>query len=107
MTTTNNIPTRTKTYDVNGTTYLVWSNFINRCTMAYNPDTNDNPRVIRSGGYISSEKSVRKAIISVFGLKTRTVKTETKTKRVLTPEQKTKKAARAKARREAKKGDRA
>lgn len=101
-----NVPAQAKEFTVSGKTYLVWSDFIARCVFAQETVTGHR-EVIYGGGYIKAEKTIRQAIANVFGLSTtkgEAPATETKkTKRVLTPEQKAAKAARAKARREAKK----
>lgn len=95
--------TKAKAISINGKSYAFWSDFVTRSTYAVPMDGSDTPKVIHSGGYIHNEKTVRKSIILVFGLEKPTTET-TKAKKVLTEEQKAKKAARAKARREARKG---
>lgn len=94
------IPARAREYIVNGQKYLVWSDCYFRGTFAFSTSTNE-ARQIYSGGYIHKDKTVQEAIFVNFKLQ----KEETKTHkaRILTSEQKAKKAARAKARREAKK----
>lgn len=95
------IPTNASKVTVNGTDFLFWGDFIHRGTAAYNTETNET-RWISEGGYIHKELTVRKAIAIAFNLPTfRTTRTEAK--RVLTEEQRAKRSARAKARREARK----
>lgn len=98
--TTKDVPARAREYIVNGQKYLVWSDCYFRGTFAFSISTNE-ARQIYSGGYIHKDKTVQEAISMNFKLqKEETQVTKT---RVLTDEQKAKKAARAKARREAKK----
>lgn len=53
---------------VNGKKYIFYPDFNKRCM--YAEDEEGNKKVIYSGGYISNDLSVRKAIASVFGLPT-------------------------------------
>lgn len=92
--------TKAKAIAINGKSYAFWSDFVTRSTYAVPMDGSNTPKVIHSSGYIHNEKTVKKAIILVFGLEKPTT---VKAKKVLTEEQKAKKAARAKARREARK----
>lgn len=53
---------------VGGQIYKVWSDFILRGT--YAEDEAGNVRRIYGGGYISNDRTVRKAIAGAFGLQT-------------------------------------
>ena len=57
--------TNERTVVVNGTEYTVYSDFIKRGTYAVNPA--GVKKTLRSGGYLSSEKSVKKVIKIIFG----------------------------------------
>ena len=57
--------TNERTVTVNGTEYTVYSDFIKRGTYAVNPAGIE--KTLRSSGYLSSDKSVKKAIKIVFG----------------------------------------
>lgn len=108
MTINYTIPTRAVKVTVSDTNFLVWGDFIHRGTIAYNTETKE-AQWIREGGYLTNELSIRRAISITFGLplyrtkKAEKTETTVKAKKVLTEEQKAKKAARAKARREARK----
>jgi len=84
-----------KTINVYGIDFQVWSDTKLRATRATNTKTNET-KTIHGSGYITKESTIKQAIIYTFHV-------EAPKKRVLTQEQKAKKAARAKARREAKK----
>ena len=56
-----------RTTTVQGQTYKVWSDFIARATFAENED--GEIKMIRAGGYISNDLTVRKAIACTFKLK--------------------------------------
>jgi hypothetical protein len=58
-----------KQYSVNGQTFDVFSCFIKRSTFAVDTQTGEE-KVIRGGGYLSNELSIRKAIASSFQLPT-------------------------------------
>jgi hypothetical protein len=60
--------TATKKTTVNGKNYIYYSDLIDRCT--YAEDEEGNKRIIRAGGYIHSDLTVRKAIAYAFGLPT-------------------------------------
>lgn len=56
--------TNERTINVNGTDYTVYSDFIKRGTYAVNPA--GVVKTLRSSGYLSNERSVKKAIKLVF-----------------------------------------
>lgn len=60
--------TATTKTTVNGKNYIYYSDLIDRCT--YAEDEEGNKRIIRAGGYIHNELTVRKAIACAFGLPT-------------------------------------
>lgn len=102
------VPEKATTYEVNGHTYQVWSDTFARCTYAQDTATGETKK-IHGNGYIHAEKTVRKAILISFAptAPVKTTETKARAKRVLTEEQKAAKAARAKARREARKAAKA
>lgn len=51
---------------VNGKKYEVWGDFILRAMVARNEDGEE--KIIRRGGYLTNDLSIRKAIASSFGL---------------------------------------
>lgn len=53
-------------YIVKGQAFLVWSDFSTRCT--YAEDSVCNRQVLRSSGYLSNERSIKKAIKESFNL---------------------------------------
>ena len=57
-----------KATTVQGTTFVVYSDFIKRATMAYNTET-EEIRPIRTSGYLSNDLAIRKAIAMVWRLK--------------------------------------
>lgn len=94
----NRIHTGTE-FEINNLHFRVWSDIALRSTLALCLETGDT-KFISSSEYIHKDTTVRKAIINTFDISTEPKAT---TKKVLTDDQKAKKAARAKARREAKK----
>ena len=56
-------------YQVAGTYFVVWSDYIQRGTFARNEDTGEIKQ-ISGGGYISRDLTVRKEIARRFGLPT-------------------------------------
>ena len=60
--------TKIKTTTIKGKQYKVWSDFIVRATFAQ--DENGQVKMIKSGGYLSNDLSVRKAIALAFNLPT-------------------------------------
>ena len=54
-----------RTVTVNGTEYKVYSDYTKRGTYAVNPAGEE--KALRTSGYISNERSVKKAIKLVFG----------------------------------------
>lgn len=53
---------------VNGKNYIVYPDFIERCT--YAEDEEGNKKVIHGGGYVNNDLTVRKCIAWAFGLPT-------------------------------------
>lgn len=53
---------------VMGKKYEVWGDFILRAMVARNEDGEE--KIIRRGGYLTNDLSIRKAIASSFGLST-------------------------------------
>lgn len=53
---------------VNGKNYIVYSDFIDRCT--YAEDEEGNKKAIYEGGYVHNDLTVRKCIAWEFGLPT-------------------------------------
>ena len=53
---------------VNGKNYIVYSDFIDRCT--YAEDDEGNKKAICEGGYVHNDLTVRKYIAYAFGLPT-------------------------------------
>lgn len=51
---------------VQGKNYEVWGDFILRAMVAKNEDGEE--KIIRRGGYLTNDLSIRKAIASSFGL---------------------------------------
>ena len=57
-----------RTATVNGKNYIVYSDFIDRCT--YAEDEEGNKKAISEGGYVHNDLTVRKCIACAFGLPT-------------------------------------
>lgn len=55
-----------RTTTVQGNTYTVYADFIRRAMFA--EDADGNKKMIKGGGYLNNDLSVRKAIANVFGL---------------------------------------